>query len=290
MSKILFLEGPIQTGKSTLIREVLGSHLQECGGFASQRLVDASGQTRGFRIGPASTTDLTAPLVGLRPGPVPSHATDLTAPPSNMRPGPAPANATDPKLPAASALTIETPPAGADPFAAATRGPAPGPAQTMVPPLPEFLLTDPNGGVYSGVFKYFDRMDRVHTDQEIFDVLGTFYLTTAIGRPLALLDEIGGSELLSDPFRAALEQLLDSGTPCLGVFKLEKNARRMQRAYGFDPDRPVTSGRPSIVDRSRDLRRKILEEYGGEILYYDRDSDDAPAVRKALRQFVESIF
>ncbi len=273
MSKILFLEGPIQTGKSTLIREVLGSHLQECGGFASQRLVDASGQTKGFRIGPASTTDLTAPLAGLRPGPAPAHAAD-------------------PELTSASAHTIETPPAASDPFASATPQTASTlpPAQTMAPPLPEFLLTDPNGGVYSGVFKYFDRMDRVHTDQEIFDVLGTFYLTTAAGCPLVLLDEIGGSELLSDPFRAALEQLLASGTPCLGVFKLEKNARRMQRAYGFDPDRPVTSGRPSIVDRSRDLRRKILEDYGGEILYYDRDSDDAPAVRKALRQFVESIF
>lgn len=61
MAGNLFLEGPIQTGKSTLIRQVLGDRLRLCGGFASQRLLDSKGNTRGFRIGPAAETSLTAP-------------------------------------------------------------------------------------------------------------------------------------------------------------------------------------------------------------------------------------
>ena len=64
--KHLFLEGPIQTGKSTLIRKALKPYLASApcctiGGFASQRLTDPSGSTRAFRIAPADAP-LTAPF------------------------------------------------------------------------------------------------------------------------------------------------------------------------------------------------------------------------------------
>ncbi len=53
----LFIEGPIQTGKSTLIRKVLweffGPSLDGVAGFTSQRLTDADGQLLGFRLAPA---------------------------------------------------------------------------------------------------------------------------------------------------------------------------------------------------------------------------------------------
>ena len=53
----LFIEGPIQTGKSTLIRKVLreffGPSLEGVAGFTSQRLTDADGQFLGFRLAPA---------------------------------------------------------------------------------------------------------------------------------------------------------------------------------------------------------------------------------------------
>lgn len=53
----LFIEGPIQTGKSTLIRKVLreffGPSLEGVAGFTSQRLTDADGQLLGFRLAPA---------------------------------------------------------------------------------------------------------------------------------------------------------------------------------------------------------------------------------------------
>ena len=60
MKNLLFLEGPIQTGKSTLIRKCLGAHIADCGGFTSQRLIDANGQTKGFRLVSAAEP-LTAP-------------------------------------------------------------------------------------------------------------------------------------------------------------------------------------------------------------------------------------
>lgn len=54
MKKHFFLEGPIQEGKSTLIRKLIGSHVTEVGGFSSQRILNDSGETVGFRIVPAS--------------------------------------------------------------------------------------------------------------------------------------------------------------------------------------------------------------------------------------------
>ena len=305
MGNNLFLEGPIQTGKSTLIRELLGEHLKKCGGFTSQRLISTDGRTIGFRIGPAAVTELTAPVASMRPGAAP---------------------AMDP-----------------DEFS----------SRSSIPPLPEYLLTAPDGTVYTGVFKYFDRMGRTHKDQEIFDVLGTFYLTAAETKPLVLLDEIGGSELLSDPFRNALCNLLASDIPCLGVLKLAESAWHMQRAYGFDaPGEPGSeesssssddqvrsvipgtlsgAGKPdgmripgvqsapstrtpsiktpstqapsmqapstktlSIVGRNLKLRRQILEDFGGRILYYQRtesgDSPEESAVRSTLAQFIGGVF
>lgn len=60
MIRHLFLEGRIQSGKSTLLRKKLQPYMDSIGGFASQRLLDDSGSTIGFRIGKASATPLTA--------------------------------------------------------------------------------------------------------------------------------------------------------------------------------------------------------------------------------------
>lgn len=52
MKKYLFLEGPIQEGKSTLIRSLIKDRIPQIGGFSSQRLLNDSGKTVGFRIAP----------------------------------------------------------------------------------------------------------------------------------------------------------------------------------------------------------------------------------------------
>ncbi|NLD20055.1 MAG: hypothetical protein GX663_07405 [Clostridiales bacterium] len=62
MKRHLFLEGPVQSGKSTILRQLLEPHIDYTGGFASQRLLDSYSQTRGFRIGAAGCTALTSPF------------------------------------------------------------------------------------------------------------------------------------------------------------------------------------------------------------------------------------
>ena len=53
----MFIEGPVQTGKSTTIRKVLnerfGPDLKGVAGFTSQRITDADGHLLAFRLAPA---------------------------------------------------------------------------------------------------------------------------------------------------------------------------------------------------------------------------------------------
>ena len=209
VKKILFLEGPIQTGKSTLIRACLGDHLSECGGFTSQRLIGPDGNTRGFRLCPASAP-LTAPVEGI---------------------------------------------AGED---------------------------IAGEGFADGVFKYFRPEGPAYQDQQVFDRLGVQLLGASKNTPLILLDEVGGSELLREPFRKKLDEVLGSGVPCLGVLKLYENARRLERSYQDAP----------IARANLELRRQITEDLGGTVLYYDRlgDPAGAAAAADAVGQFVHSIF
>lgn len=73
----LFLEGPVQEGKSTLIRRLIQPFLDQTGGFSSQRLLDVSCETLGFRIAPAAEaleltkeyqTDLTGVFLAFQNG------------------------------------------------------------------------------------------------------------------------------------------------------------------------------------------------------------------------------
>ena len=54
----VFIEGPVQTGKSTLIRKILkekyGTGLDGVSGFTSQRITDSDGNLLGFRLAPAA--------------------------------------------------------------------------------------------------------------------------------------------------------------------------------------------------------------------------------------------
>ena len=56
-------------------------------------------------------------------------------------------------------------------------------------------------------------------DLEIFDRVGLDYLRGAPERPFAVLDEIGGVELLNDRFMDELARYLSGSHPCIGVMK-----------------------------------------------------------------------
>ncbi len=213
---MLFLEGPIQTGKSTLIRKCLGAHIADCGGFTSQRLIDADGQTKGFRLVPA--------------------AEPLTAP--------------------AEDFMSDTGRSGADFGSPYVSG--------------------------AGIFKWFAEDGRVITDQSVFDTTGVSLLRLSARRPLVLLDEIGGSELLCGEFRKTIDAILSSSKPCLGVLKLAENAQRLHSQY--------SSGDLSIAEYNALLRHTITDGGRGEVLYYAREREDAADVERQISEFIQSIF
>lgn len=61
MKKHLFLQAPIQAGKSTLLKEAIEPYREYIGGFVSQRLLDSELNTLGFRLADyAERPELTA--------------------------------------------------------------------------------------------------------------------------------------------------------------------------------------------------------------------------------------
>ena len=56
-------------------------------------------------------------------------------------------------------------------------------------------------------------------DLEVFDRVGLEYLRQAQERSFAVLDEIGGVELLNDRFMDELARYLSGSHPCIGVMK-----------------------------------------------------------------------
>ena len=57
------------------------------------------------------------------------------------------------------------------------------------------------------------------THLEVFSHVGAKLLKHAQDKPFAVLDELGGAELLDDSFVQSLVQLIKTKTPCIGVVK-----------------------------------------------------------------------
>ena len=69
-------------------------------------------------------------------------------------------------------------------------------------------------------------------DSEVFRESGVRCLEEAEWYPFAVLDEIGGMDLIIPQFRVALENLLQSGLPVLGVVKTEEDAEQLRQLLG----------------------------------------------------------
>lgn len=70
-------------------------------------------------------------------------------------------------------------------------------------------------------------------DNEVFRVEAVRLLREAEYYPFAVLDEIGGFELVIPQFRAALADFLSSSVPCIGVLKSLDGAAELQRRFGL---------------------------------------------------------
>ncbi len=113
-------------------------------------------------------------------------------------------------------------------------------------------------------------------DLAVFDGFGTMLLKRAVGTKLALLDEIGGIEMLSDAFYEALCALLQSKTPCVGVFKSVSAFERMSRDV-------------QSVDACA-IRRKCIENLLSNDTNTRLISISDRNVNKEIQAFIESIF
>ena len=94
-----------------------------------------------------------------------------------------------------------------------------------------YLLQRPDGRDGKVFLDYSGTPARM--DLEVFADLGVRLLEEANNYPFIVLDEIGGVELLEPSFRAALERILESGIPCIGVMKIAGPANKMIRKLGL---------------------------------------------------------
>jgi len=69
-------------------------------------------------------------------------------------------------------------------------------------------------------------------DSEVFRQTGVRLLEEAVWYPFAVLDEIGGIDLIIPQFRLALDSLLASELPILGVLKTREESENLRRLLG----------------------------------------------------------
>ena len=70
-------------------------------------------------------------------------------------------------------------------------------------------------------------------DLEVFSGVGVDYLRRAREQRFAVLDEIGGVELLNDRFMEELVRYFRGGQPCIGVMKAAGSAGKMVEMMGL---------------------------------------------------------
>lgn len=95
-----------------------------------------------------------------------------------------------------------------------------------------FTLQRPDGSDAQIFLDYSGPTRKAHLD--VFEDLGVKLLEESLDKPFIVLDEIGGIELLCPKFVEALEKVLRSGIPCIGVMKPEGPATKLICKLGLD--------------------------------------------------------
>jgi len=92
----------------------------------------------------------------------------------------------------------------------------------------------------------------------------------------AVLDEIGGMELLLPEFQAALDGFLASGTPCIGVLKGMQNSQALSKTAHLPA---------AYLAAAESLRRELEADEHTQILELSGWND--PLAAKLVQQWVE---
>lgn len=110
-------------------------------------------------------------------------------------------------------------------------------------PVPELLLEQPRGA------RFLDFTRGTAFSGDAFRTLGVQLLREARSRPFAVIDEIGGMELVTPVFRGELESFLASDIPWICVLK---TAGAVSRLEAF-----AATGR-DFAARAGELREELL--------------------------------
>ena len=107
-----------------------------------------------------------------------------------------------------------------------------------------YRMQRPDGSDRQVIIDYSEKPYTMHP--EVFEELGVRLLKEAGKCKFAVLDEIGGFEVLSDGFMQALMELLESDIPVIGVMKGEGPASKMIQKLGLGD---------AYVERAEQLRQ-----------------------------------
>ena len=122
--------------------------------------------------------------------------------------------------------------------------------------------------------------DRPRIDLEVFSGAGRDYLRRAGERPFAVLDEIGGVELLNDRFVDELARYLSGSQPCIGVMKGPGPAGRLVEMMGLALRYELA--RRALYDHlGSDPNTELIEVTGWD------DQNALAAVREWVAQYAE---
>ena len=106
-----------------------------------------------------------------------------------------------------------------------------------------YWLQKPDGTEKHCIIDYSQKPYTMH--MEVFEGIAVELLKQAGEMPYVILDEIGGFEVLNDPFLDALMKLLESDVPVIGVMKGAGPASKMIEKLGLGE---------AYVQRAQNLR------------------------------------
>ena len=122
--------------------------------------------------------------------------------------------------------------------------------------------------------------EKPRIDLEIFSGVGLDYLRRAPERQFALLDEVGGVELLNDAFMDEFARYLGGNQPCLGVMKGPGPAGKLVEMMGLTVRYELA--RRALYEHLRNDPNTHLVEVTG----WD-DIQALDAVRDWVREYAE---
>ena len=111
-------------------------------------------------------------------------------------------------------------------------------------------------------------------DHEVFRQTGVRLLEEALWYPFALLDELGGYELVIPQFGAALQTYLNADHPCIGALRSMEDAELLRGLLGLSDRYPA---------RLRELLDAL--ECASDCLVAELREDNADEVRALLERW-----